>query len=144
MSEVVQGGETGRASGPTPVREGLFREDPPALLGARCENCGALRFPALEICARCQRKGASEIALPDEGTVFTYTIIHAAPPGYAGEVPYGLGVVELGDGLRVAATLLAADLTALRIGVPARLELFDLAGTDGEALRTYGFRIREE
>jgi len=141
MSDVVQGGTTG---GATPVREGLFREDPPALLGARCDNCGALRFPALDVCARCQHEGASEIALPDEGTVFTYTIVHAAPPGYAGEVPYALGVVELDDGLRVAATLLADDLAALRIGAPARLELFDLAGADGEALRTYGFRAREE
>jgi hypothetical protein len=52
--------------------------------------------------------------------------------------------VELGDGLRVAATLLADDLAALRIGAPARLELFDLAGTDGGTLRTYGFRAREE
>lgn len=132
------------ASGAPPVREGLFSEDPPALLGARCEACGALRFPALAVCAACQHEGASEVALPDEGAVFTYTIVHAPPPGYAGEVPYALGVVELDGGLRVAATLLAADLGALRIGAPARLELFDLAGPDGEALRTYGFRIREE
>ncbi|MBS1676576.1 MAG: Zn-ribbon domain-containing OB-fold protein [Actinobacteria bacterium] len=137
MSEVAQGGAT-------PVREGLFREDPPALLGARCENCGALRFPALAVCARCQHEGASEVALPDQGRVFTYTIVHAPPPGYAGEVPYALGVVELGDGLRVAATLLAEDLAAVRISAPCRLELFDLAGEDGAALRTYGFRIGEE
>jgi uncharacterized protein len=128
--------------GPVPVREGLFREDPPALLGARCDNCGGLRFPALEVCARCQHEEASVIALPDEGTVFTYTIVHAAPPGYAGEVPYALGVVELGDGLRVAATLLADDLESIRIGAPARLELFDIEGPDGE-IRTYGFRTRE-
>lgn len=136
MSEVVR-------NGAVPIREGLFREDPAALLGARCENCGALRFPALEVCARCQHEGATAFALPDDGTVFTYTIVHAAPPGYAGEVPYALGVVDLGDGLRVAATLLADDLAAVRIGAPCRLELFDLAGTDGEVLRTYGFRIRE-
>jgi uncharacterized protein len=125
--------------GPIPVRDGLFREDPPALLGARCDNCGALRFPALEVCARCQHEEASVIALPAEGTVFTYTIVHAPPPGYAGEVPYALGVVELGDGLRVAATLLADDLETIRIGAPAKLELFDIDGPDG-ALRTYGFR----
>jgi uncharacterized OB-fold protein len=136
VSEVVE-------NGAVPVREGLFREVPPALLGARCENCGALRFPALEVCARCQHQEAAVVALPDDGTVFTYTIVHAAPPGYAGDVPYALGVVDLGDGLRVAATLLADDLEAVRIGAPCRLELFDLAGADGEAVRTYGFRIRE-
>lgn len=142
MSQVAQGGPT--QGGATPVREGLFREEPPALLGARCERCGALRFPALAVCARCQHEGASEIALPDAGRVFTYTIVHAPPPGYAGEVPYALGVVELDGGLRVAATLLADDLEALRIGAPCRLELFDLAGAEGATLRTYGFRIREE
>ena len=132
------------AATPLPILEGLFREEPPALLGARCERCGALRFPALEVCAECQHQGASPVPLSSEGVVYTFTIVHAAPPGYSGEVPYALGVVELPEGLRVAATLRAADLDAIAIGAPARLELFDLADEDGGELRTYGFRIGEE
>jgi uncharacterized OB-fold protein len=124
---------------PGTVLEGLFQTDPPALIGARCRNCGALRFPAIEVCANCQREESDRVELSDHGTVFTFTIVHAAPPGYCGEVPYALGVVELPEGLRVTSTLLADDLGRVEIDAPCRLELFELAAEP--PVETFGFRI---
>lgn len=122
-----------------PALEGAFREAPATLLGSRCANCGAFRFPANEVCAICQHAEGEVIELSRAGVVYTYTVVHAAPPGYQGEVPYALGVVELPEGLRVGATLLADDLETIAIGAPAELELFEIAGDP--PILNFGFRV---
>jgi uncharacterized OB-fold protein len=103
-----------------PVRDGLFATDPPALLASRCGDCGALRFPAAALCATCQSEHVETVALAPEGELYTYTVVHAPPPGYRGETPYAVGVVELPDGLRVTATILG---DALAVGDRVRFEL---------------------
>ena len=40
----------------------------------------------------------------------------APPPGYGGEVPYGIGVVELPEGIRVIGRLTESDPAALAVG----------------------------
>ena len=64
----------------------------------------------------------------------------AAPPGYRGEVPFGFGVVELPEGLRVITRLTEADPAALRFGQPMRLAIVPLhADDDGTTVTTYAF-----
>ena len=66
--------------------------------------------------------------------------MHTAPPGYAGPVPFGFGVVELTDGLRVITRLELGDGPEARFGLPMRLELVDLAvDDDGATIVTYAF-----
>jgi uncharacterized OB-fold protein len=125
-----------------PVREGLFTVDPPALLAGRCGACGTLRFPAAEICPACQSVGSETVALSGTGTVFTFTVVHASPPGYLGEAPYAYGIVELPEGLRVTATLLAGDLGELAIGDQCTFELMTLTDEQSEtALLSYAYRV---
>ena len=67
-----------------------------------------------------------------------------APPGYRGPVPYGFGVVELDDGLRVIARLTEARLDRLRPGLPVRLVLEPLFTDDeGRAVISYAFAPAE-
>jgi uncharacterized protein len=125
-----------------PVRAGLFTVDPPALLAGRCPACGTRRFPAAEICPSCQSVGCESVALSGAGTVFTFTVVHASPPGYLGEVPYAYGIVELPEGLRVTSTLLAEDLSAIAIGDPCTFELVTLTGKPADTpLLSYGYRV---
>jgi uncharacterized OB-fold protein len=72
------------------------------------------------------------------GTIYTRTIVRMSPPGYIGESPYAIGVVELTEPLRVAATLLADDLEDLQIGDPVEFELLQL-GTE-EPVLSYAYR----
>ncbi len=124
-----------------PVADGLFAVDPPALLAGRCVACGALRFPLRSACATCQRTELEPVALSRDGTVYTYTIMRASPPGYSGPVPYAVGVVELPEGLRVTSTLTCEDLMRIEIGRPCTFELLELPGADGEILLSYAFRV---
>jgi uncharacterized OB-fold protein len=123
-----------------PVREGLFTVEPPALLAGRCGACGTLRFPAADVCPACQATGCEPVPLSRTGTVFTFTVVHAAPPGYLGETPYAYGVVELPEGLRVTATLLAHELERISIGDACTFELLTLS--NGKApLLSYAYRV---
>jgi uncharacterized OB-fold protein len=115
-----------------PVRDALFSTDPPALLASRCRACGALRFPTAALCANCQSDAQDTVALAPEGELYTYTVVHAPPPGYKGETPYAVGVVELPDGLRVTSTILGDDLA---VGDRVRFELLQV----GDVL-SYAYR----
>ena len=66
------------------------------------------------------------------------------PPGYRGEVPYGFGVVQLSDGLRVVTRLTESDLARLRPGMPMRLVIVPLHHNDeGRAVLSYAFAPAE-
>lgn len=116
---------------PPPVLPGILRLDPPALLAGRCAACGELRFPATALCAGCGGEEIASVALSAEGTLYTFSIVRMSPPGYQGEVPYAVGVVELPDGIRVEATIVAEDLEALAVGDPVGFELLTVPGPEG-------------
>jgi uncharacterized protein len=121
-----------------PVREGLFTVDPPALLAGSCAACGALHFPQRALCPECQSAEVSPLPMSGSGQIYTYTVVRMAPPGYVGEAPYAIGVVELTEPLRVAATLLADDLDELAIGDEVEFELLPLGAE--EPVLGYAYR----
>ena len=88
-------------SGVVPVRDGLFTADPPRLVGSRCSSCMRYHFPAHSVCPYCASPGASPVELSPIGHLWAHTSVTAAPPGYQGDVPFGFGIVELPEGLRV-------------------------------------------
>lgn len=125
------------------VHDGLFVTDPPALLAGRCSECGALQFPQGEFCPECQGASIEATPLSARGSLYTFTIVRMRPPGYLGETPYAIGVVELPDGLRVESTVTAEDLDSLAIGDEVEFELITLGGEEDQVL-SYAFRRREE
>jgi uncharacterized OB-fold protein len=92
-----------------PITEGIvaFVEDGSCrLLGHRCAGCGSLGFPRAAVCPSCGAADPDPIELgASGGTLFGWTEVSAAPPGYEGPVPYGFGIVELDEGIRVLGRL---------------------------------------
>ena len=113
-----------------PVHEGLFTNEP-RLIGGLCGNCGRHQFPRGPLCPYCGQDDVADALLSPAGTLWAWTAVTAAPPGYKGAVPYGFGVVELPEGLRVLTRLTESDPAALAYGQDVRLELVSLH-TDGE------------
>ena len=67
------------------------------------------------------------------------------PPGYAGEVPFGFGVVELPEGLRLITRLTEADPAALRFGMAMRLAIVPLhVDEQGREVVTYAYAPAED
>ena len=116
-----------------PVQEGLF--DDGQLIGGRCGACGEPHFPLLGTCPYCSADEVERVALSAEGSLWAWTAVTAPPPGYEGEVPFGFGVVELPEGLRVITRLTEADPARLRFGQAMQLEIVPLQ----EGVVTYAF-----
>jgi uncharacterized OB-fold protein len=82
----------------------------------------------------------ADARLSSRGTLWAFTAVTAAPPGYRGEVPYGFGVVELPEGLRVVTRLTEPDPGALRLGQPMEMAVVSLHRDDGgNEVVTYAF-----
>ena len=69
--------------------------------------------------------------------MWAWTAVTAAPPGYQGSLPYGVGVVELPEGIRVITRLTEGDPAALRQQQAMELRVVPLH-TDAEVV-TYAF-----
>jgi uncharacterized protein len=109
------------------VHEGLFADgDDPHLLGSRCSSCGGHHYPRHRVCAYCSSEDVVEVDLSSTGTLWAWTAVNAPPPGYQGEVPFGFGVVELPEGLRVVPRLTEADPSRLSAGQKMRLVVVPL------------------
>ena len=113
----------------------MFMVDPPRLLGARCGDCGQTSFPRLEGCPYCGRETITPVELSDHGTLWGWTTVLHAPPGYLGAVPYGFGVVELPDGVRVVTRLAVPD-DSWTFGQPMHLRIAELGVDSDGVMRT--------
>ena len=132
------------ASESTPIQAGLFSVEPPRLLGGRCRSCHAHHFPAQATCPYCAASACETVALSERGTLCLYTVVQNAPPGFRGSAPYGFGVVELPEGLRIISPLTEARLDALRVGMAVRLQIAPLYVDEaGRAVLSYAFRPDE-
>ncbi|MGH7736242.1 MAG: Zn-ribbon domain-containing OB-fold protein [Gemmatimonadales bacterium] len=123
------------------VRQGLFEDGAaPRLLGSRCDDCGAHHFPRHATCPYCSSSSVQAATLSDHGRLWAHTAVTTAPPGYRGEVPYGFGVVELPEGLRVVTRLTEPDPARLAAGAAMRLVVVPLHVDDeGRQVVTYAF-----
>jgi uncharacterized OB-fold protein len=128
-------------SASVPVRQGLFTEaQPPCLVGGRCTTCGRPHFPRSEICPYCAAVGIEATELSTGGRLWAFTAVTHPPPGYKGEVPYGFGVVELPEGIRIVTRLTESDPDRLEVDQPMHLVTEPLHIDDeGRTVVVYAF-----
>ncbi|MHB8438186.1 MAG: Zn-ribbon domain-containing OB-fold protein [Acidimicrobiales bacterium] len=126
------------------VHEGLFTDDSdgegPALLGGRCRACELHHFPRGVTCPYCGSEDTEDATLSRRGRLWAHTAVTAPPPGYRGEVPYGFGVVELPEGIRIVARLTESDPAQLQQGDAMELVVVPLHSDDeGVVVTTFAF-----
>lgn len=92
------------------------------LLIQGCTDCGLRRHPPQPMCENCQSLEWTTIESAGQGTIYSYTVIHypQIPPF---EYPNAVVLVDLEEGVRLAAQLTGTDPEDIRIGqhVGARL-----------------------
>jgi uncharacterized OB-fold protein len=95
------------------------------LAGCRCSTCRETSFGAADICPNCGRDAVEPVALSDHGVLWSYTVVRHRPPGdYRGPdpfSPFGLGLVELPDGVRILSPI-QCDIDQLEIGMELRFQ----------------------
>ena len=108
------------------------------MLCGHCPSCGASFFPYRQVCSRCLHESLERVPLSLRGTVYTYTVIHQAPPGF--EVPYVLVYVDFPEGVRVLGQLAGLPPGAVRIGMEVELAV-EPFGEDAEGGEVIGYRF---
>ncbi len=126
---------------PVALKDGLFTlpegRAPARLLGGRCPGCARFNFPAQAICPYCGGDGCEIVPLSVQGVLRWCTTVLNRPPGYEGRVPFGFGVVELCEGIRIISRISEPDRPP---GTPVRLVLEPLfTDAEGRDVVTYAF-----
>jgi uncharacterized OB-fold protein len=113
------------------------------LVGGYSATSGLYHFPRQPVCPYTGAADVMPVELSGEGTLWGWTAVTAAPPGYDGDVPYGFGVVELTqERLRVITRLTEADPSALAFGDAMRLVADVVArDDDGTEIVVWAFEV---
>ena len=125
------------------IADGLFElhdDGSITLVGGYSPTSGRYHFPLLPTCPYTGVADVETVELSRDATLWLWTAVTAAPPGYAGPVPFGFGVVELRrERLRVITRLTEPDPEQLAFGQPMRLVADTLPGDDDEPVMTWAF-----
>jgi uncharacterized OB-fold protein len=123
-------------------------DENPQLIGSRCEACGAITWPKQDHCPRCSGPDMAELLLPRRGTLVAWTTQGFVPKlPYAGTEtaasfePFGVGLVQLGDVVRVEARLTESDPDKLGFGMEVELTMVPFyVDEDGTEIVTWAFQ----
>ena len=111
----------------------------PHLMGGRCKNCGASSFPRCDVCTSCLSEDIEAVILGDEGTLYSFSIVHQAPRGWS--TPYALGYVDLSNEIRVLAHL---DIPAASIAIDMPVKLaVGIVGASDTGMPMYSYTFKE-
>ncbi|WP_048632010.1 Zn-ribbon domain-containing OB-fold protein [Mycolicibacterium aurum] len=120
--------------------------DDPHLVGSACGTCRATTFPVQQRCPKCSGGDMSDVLLPRRGTLIAWTT-QGFPPGspYKGPtgkdfVPFGVGLVQLEDVIRVEGRLTENDPAKLQFGQEVELTMLPFTtDADGTEVVTFAF-----
>lgn len=132
-----------------PITEGLFTwsDGEPHLIGGRCKSCGSYFFPKNYVVHKpgCRQWEVEEVLLSTRGKLRSYTWHYYQPPAPFRSpdpfVPYGIGLVELPEGIRVFGIMTGCELKDLRTGMDMELVVEKLYNDEeGNECLTWKFR----
>jgi uncharacterized OB-fold protein len=130
-----------------PIARGLFEwlDDGAHLIGSKCSKCSEVTFPASSFCPQCCRETTEKIPLSQRGRLYSFTVQRfKPPPPYRGVdpfQPYGVGVIELPEGLRVTSVLEESDPDKLQVGMEMELVIACFFLDDeGRQVASYKFK----
>lgn len=79
------------------------------------------------------------ILLSRRGKLYTYTVVRYPPPDYKGSAPYGVGIIELPEGIKINSVL--TEYENLKIGMEMELVIEKLHEDEkGDKVMTYKFK----
>lgn len=94
-----------------------------------CRDCDAVHFPPRIVCPECHGEDLEYVDLPHAGELFCFSTVRAgAPMGMEDEVPFVIGIVDLGA-VQLSARIQDAEYDDLAIGDPVELRIVEIDGS---------------
>lgn len=95
------------------------------LLIQRCDGCGTLRHPPGPMCPKCRSLQWSQVQAGGRGIIHSFVVMHQPQlPGL--DYPLPILLVELEEGPRIVANILAAKPADVEIGKPVVLDFVEV------------------
>jgi benzoylsuccinyl-CoA thiolase BbsA subunit len=105
------------------------------LIGGRCADCGTETFPRVPVCASCMSENIRPQPMPHEGTLYAFSVVHAAAKKW--RKPMRIGYVDLKNGARVFTHLEGADLA---IGDDVEVDVGTVGDDEEGPIASFVFR----
>ena len=113
------------------------------LIGSKCTNCDQHFFPKRDLCPDCRRKSKIEdFKFQGDGTVYTYSIVHAPPTGFEYQKPYIVAIIELAEGAMCTAQVVDCSLDEIEIGTKVEVTFRKVIADDDAGIIRYSFKFR--
>lgn len=120
-----------------PMVDYLRLGDEPHLVANECTSCGARYFDRRNACASCFGTDFTEVDVPTEGVVRSFTIVTFAAPGVP--TPFVAGIVDCGGtSVRTNIINVEPDDEHVTLGMKVRLATYSL-GEDDDGNEAIGF-----
>ena len=88
----------------------------------KCRECGRMRWPPSFLCPECLSEDAEWTDSRGEGSVYSFVVYHEAyHPGFKGDLPYVVALVELAEGPRLLTNIVHCEPGAVFCGMPVRI-----------------------
>lgn len=88
----------------------------------RCRSCERHVFYPRSVCPWCMSAHLDWVDSSGHGTIYSYTVVHRAPPGFA-DAPYVVALVELAEGPRMMTRVIDVEPGSVEIGQKVELEI---------------------
>lgn len=123
----------------------LYPSEQIRLKGSKCRVCGEVFLGKHLSCGNCANEDMEEITFSNKGKLWTYTVIRSRPPGdYKGPdpfIPFGEGLIELPEGIRLLSPLTDCDINNLKIGTEWQL-VVDVLYVDDAGNEVMSFKFK--
>jgi len=116
-----------QATKPTPRGDGLNGEfyghaANHELRFQRCDECGTWRHMPRYTCAACGSAKWHWALSSGRGKLYSWTITHRSfHPGFDEDVPYGVAVIEMDEGIRIVSQIESLAPSDYQIGLPVKV-----------------------
>ncbi len=124
----------------------MWRESPNRyrFLGNKCGNCERIFFPSRVVCPFCHRESLGKMAdyeLSGDGEIFSFTVVHEAPPAFARQKPYVLALIKLVEGPTITGQIVDYDIEDVEMGKKVH-SVFRKVAQDGKTgIIYYGYKF---
>lgn len=110
----------------------------------KCKKCGKVCFPPRIVCPVCKAREFENVVVSTAGSLETFTVIRVAPSQFVDQAPYAIGIVDLGDGVRVLCQVADVEPEELKIGMKLRLEFRKIQKEHEDGILCYGYKAVPE
>ena len=109
------------------------------LVGSECGDCAARVYPPSDVCCKCMSENMSPLAMGPAGTLYSYSVVHAAPRGWT--LPFVAAYVDLPEGVRVFAHIVDVDPALITMDMPVEATIAVLGSDEqGNPVESYAFK----